>query len=44
MVDFDGDAARTHRFDEKSLPLSLAEIARNSYRDGNTVSQALEEE
>ena len=35
--------ARSHAFDEKTLRLSLAEIARNSYGDGTTVNQALEE-
>ena len=35
-------AARSHAFDEKALRLSLAEIARNSYGDRNTVNQALE--
>ena len=43
MVRLAADAARTHAFDEKSLRLSLAEIARNSYGDGDTVNQALEE-
>ena len=43
MVELAADAARSHNFDEKSLRLSLAEIARNSYGDGNTVNQALEE-
>ena len=37
------DAARTHSFDEKSLRLSLAEIAQRSYGDGDTVNKALEE-
>ena len=36
-------AARTHRFDEKALRLSLTEIARRSFGDGATVNQALEE-
>ena len=42
MVELAADAARSHSFDEKSLRLSLAEIVRNSYGDGNTVNQALE--
>ena len=37
------DAAASHKFDEKSLRLSLAKIARRSYRDGSTVNQVLEE-
>ena len=37
------DAAKSHQFDEKTLRLSLAEIARRSYGDGATVNQALEE-
>ena len=43
MVNLAADAARTHNFDEKTLRLSLAGIARRSYGDGNTVNQALEE-
>ena len=44
MVGLAADAARSHDFDEKSLQLSLAEIARNSsYADGSTVNEALEE-
>ena len=43
MVGLAADAARSHDFDEKSLRLSLAEIARNSYGDGSTVNEALEE-
>ena len=43
MVDLAADAARTNNFDEKTLRLSLAEIARSSYGDGATVNQALEE-
>ncbi len=43
MVELAAEAARSHRFDEKSLRLSMAEIARNSYRDGATVNEALEE-
>ena len=37
------EVARIHTFDEKTLRLSLAEIARRSYGDGSTVNQALEE-
>ena len=43
MVNLAADAARTHTFEEKSLRLALAEIARRSYGDGATVNQALEE-
>ena len=43
MVEIAADAARSHNFDEKTLRLTLAEIARNSYGDGATVNQALEE-
>ena len=43
MVTLAAEAARTHTFNEKALRLSLAEIARNSYGDGATVNQALEE-
>ena len=43
MVNLATEAARTHTFDEKTLRLSLAEIARRSYGDGTTVNQALEE-
>ena len=42
-VQLAADAARSHASDEKSLRLSLADIARNSYGDGATVNQALEE-
>ena len=42
MVELAADAARTHQFDEKTLRLTLAGIARDSYGDGNTVKQALE--
>ena len=37
------DAAKTHQFDEKSLRLSLAEIASRSYGDSATVNLALED-
>ena len=43
MVSLAPQAAASHTFDEKSLQLSLAEIARRSYGDGATVNQALEE-
>ena len=43
MVRLAAAAAASHTFDEKSLRLSLAEIARRSYGDGATVNQALEE-
>ena len=43
MVALAAEAARTHTFDEKSLRLTLAEIAQRSYGDGATVNQALEE-
>ena len=43
MVQIAADAARTHSFDEKSLRLSLAEIAHNCHGDGPTVNEALEE-
>ena len=43
MVALAAEAARTHRFDEKSLRLSLAEIARRCHGDGTTANQALEE-
>jgi len=43
MVDIAAEAARTHNFHEKELRLSLAEIAKRSHGDGNTVNQALEE-
>ena len=43
MVTIAADAARTHNFDEKTLRLTLAEIARRSYGDGPTVNEALEE-
>ena len=38
MVNLAAEAARTHRFNEKTLRLSLAEIARRSYGDGATVN------
>ena len=43
MVNLAAQAAAAHTFNETSLRLSLAEIARRSYGDGNTVNQALEE-
>ena len=42
MVNLATAAARSHNFDEKSLRLTLAEIAQGSYGDGTTVNQALE--
>ena len=41
MVNLSSAAARSHNFDEKSLRLTLAEIARNSYGGGASVNQAL---
>ena len=43
MVNLAADAAKPNSFDEKSLRLSLADIARFSYGDGATVNQALKE-
>ena len=43
MVALAAEDARSHRFDEKTLRLSLAEIARRSFGDGATVNQALGE-
>ena len=43
MVAIAAEAARTHVFDEKTLRLTLAEIARQSYGDGVTVNGALKE-
>ena len=43
MVSLAADAAASHTFDEKTLRLFLAEIAKRSFEDGNTVNQALEE-
>ena len=43
MVHLAAQAARSHQFDEKPLRFALAEIVRRSYRNGNTVNQALEE-
>ena len=45
MVNFVADAARTHSFGEKTLRLTLADIAKRSYGDGDgaSVNQALEE-
>ena len=44
MLQLAADAARIHQFDEKTLRLSLSEIAQRSYGDGTTVNQALEED
>ncbi len=43
MVELAAQAARSRQFDEKSLRLSLADIAQRSYGDGMTVNQALEQ-
>ena len=43
MVSLATDTTRTHQFDEKTLRLTLAEIARRSYGDGAIVNEALEE-
>ena len=42
MVHLAAQAAASPKFDEKSLRLSLAEIARRSYGDDDTINQALE--
>ena len=44
MLTLAADAAKTDAFDEKSLQLTLAEIARRCHGDGATVNQALEED
>ena len=43
MVSLAAQAMTSRDFDEKSLRLSLAEIARRSYGDQGTVNQALEQ-
>lgn len=43
MVDLGTAAARSHNFDEKSLRLTLADIAHPSSSDGATVNEALKE-
>ena len=43
MVELASNTARSHSLEEKNLRVSMTEIARNSYGDGGTVSQALEE-
>ena len=43
MVNLAAEAARSHTFSGNSLRLARAEIANNSYGDGATVNQALEE-
>ena len=43
MVQLAADATRTRSFDEKTLRLSLAEIARRSHWDSATVNEAFEE-
>ena len=42
MVELVADAVRFHAIHEKTLRLSLAEIAKHPYGDGVTVNQALE--
>ena len=42
MVELARDAAQSRNFDEKTLRISLAQIAKDSYGDGTTVNQALE--
>ena len=44
MISIAADATRTHSFDEKTLRLTPAEIARRSHGDGATVNEALEED
>ena len=43
MVRLAANAARSHEFNPNSLRVSLAEIARRSFRDASTVARALEE-
>ena len=43
MVELAAHAAKSHEFHVNSLRVSLAEIARRSYGDGDTVARALEE-
>ena len=43
MVELAADAARSQSPDDKSLRLSMAEIAHRAYEDGATVNQALAE-
>ena len=43
MVAIAAEAVRPHHFYEKTLRLTLAEIAGRSYGDGATVNEALEE-
>ena len=44
MVQLAAQVAASRTFDEKSLRVTPAEIARRSYGDGATVNQSLEEE
>ena len=44
MVGLAAEAARSRSLDEKTLRLSMTEIAKNFYGDGNTVNEALEED
>ena len=43
MVNLSAEAARDHTFNENTLRLTLAAIAKRSYGDDSTVNQALEE-
>ena len=43
MVRLAGSAAKSHEFHPNSLRVSLADIARRSYRDAGTITRALEE-
>ena len=43
MVELAAHAAKSHEFHVNSLQVSLAEIARRSYGDADTVARALEE-
>ena len=42
MVAISVEFARNHRFYEKTIRLSFAEIARRPYKDGATVNEALD--
>ena len=43
MVQLAAQAAASHDFDDKTLRLSLAEIAHRSYEDDTTINQAMDE-
>ena len=43
MVELAVDADRSHNLHEKSLRLPLAEMARSSHREVNTINEDLEE-